>query len=219
MELTTEAEMWLNQTLLENRKSIKEIREELQLKFNVKLPEEKLRQYATENLPEWKERTVEDIEQSVEAEINRAPIDEEFVTEAEKKLDQTKKHRRVLKEIWENYQRIKFDKRQEQNKTRYIDLMSKELDKLQVLEEQERGFLSVLEEVKKSEDEEQIENFRDYVEGYVLPKIVSKAGNGKKAEEQLNLLAEKVSLYKKILEKNNDLIEANKIYLQELYKS
>lgn len=222
LNLTPEAKMFLHQHLIENKLSL----EELVILFKQKFPHvrhsrinvENLRKYALQNISGWEERTVSGLEEIVEEEISKVPISEEFITDETKKIDQIQKHRQILKELWKNYMGLKFSKKQESMKARYLEDISKELLVLQELEESERGILSMLDEVRRAEAEESAIEHRDHLEGWGLPRLVKKCETVQEATRQLSFLQERVVILKHILVKTGDLGEAVKLYLKKLYE-
>ena len=124
----------------------------------------------------------------------------------------------VLKEIYENYMRIKGSDKAESSKQKYLEQLSKELLIIQELEEQERGVQSLLEEVRKAEDSETAEQFRDYLEGYTLQVLCRKAGTPEQAIKQLEILEKNSKILQELLKEQPSLEEAIKTYLSRLYE-
>jgi hypothetical protein len=213
----------LDSSLLEGRLTLTEIIDFFSSSFpyfKEKITEEALREYALKNIPNWKEKAVESLEKQVEKQIAGLEESETFVSDEEKKVDTTRKHRQLLKELWENYRKLKIsgEKRQEANKARYLELMSKELIIIEELEEKEKGLLSMLDEVRKAEEAESADEHRSYVEGYALPLLARKAETPEKAVEQLDILKKNLEAFRKILVKASSGEEAVRLFLEYLYK-
>jgi len=211
--------MFLNDKLLEGKLTLKEIISMFKIKFpylGIKLSEDSLREYAQQSIVGWKERISEGLGEIVEEEIKQIPeAMEDFVGE-EKKIDQIQKHRQLLREYWKNYLRIKFVKRQEVNKAKYLEDISKELVILQNLEEAERGLLSMMSEIREAEERESPDEHRDYIEGWCLQTLAKKCKSKSEAIKQLGLLQEKIYIFNKILDQKG-IEEGIKEYLKILY--
>jgi hypothetical protein len=162
------------------------------------------------------------VESEIEAkvsEITKGIEDLGFLPKSEQeKIGDLKHHRMVLKEIYENYMRIKGSDKAESSKQKYLEQLSKELLIIQGLEETEKGVQSLLEEVWKAEDSETAEQFRDYLEGYTLQVLCRKAGTPEQAIKQLEILEKNSKILQELLKEQPSLEEAIKTYLSTLYE-
>jgi len=161
------------------------------------------------------------VESEIEAKVSEITKDVEdlgFLPKSEQeKIGDLKHHKLVLKEIYENYMRIKGSERAESSKQKYLEQLSKELLIIQGLEEQERGVQSLLEEIRKMEEQETEIQMRNYLEGYCLQTLVRKAKTPENAISQLKELEKNTKILETLLE-THALEDAIKIYLETLYQ-
>ena len=169
--------------------------------------------------PELSSELEPKMEEKVEEVVKEVPPVEEFLPKDEKeKIGDLKHHRMILKEIWENYLKCKGSERAESTKSKYLEQLSKELIIVRELEETEKGMASLMEEVKKAEEEESESQMCDYIEGYCLQILARKSGNSTGAITQLEILKKNLEIFMGLL-KEHELEEALKIYLEKLYGS
>jgi hypothetical protein len=163
-----------------------------------------------------KEQKPAEIEEEILEEVRAADTEkEEFSADEQKKLNQIRAHRKVLKELWENYLKVRHSK-EEVAKGRYLELMSRELEKLGELEQTERSFLSAMDEVRKAEAKLTIVQLFDSLTGWFMPRMVEKAKDNGQALEYLFRLQLFCNDYSKLL-LENPIEQANKILLDKLY--
>ncbi len=223
LDLPPEAEMFLTEKLKEGKLSLREIKTAFNVMYpylNIKLKDKDLKNLA-ENIMggEWKEKPEEELSETVEKEIKKAIIDEEIVSDGEKKIDQTKRHRQVLKEAWENYQRIKWDKNAELAKAKWLDTVSKELVLLETLEEAEKGIQAQMAEIRAKEEEESAEDMLDYIYGYSLQILLMKAKTFEKGKELFKILQEKINIFLGLIEENEkEILEEKKKNIEEIIR-
>lgn len=222
-KLRSEHITWLSQTLLEQIYTLKEIIDLFQVKFSsctIRFTEEELRVFAKENLVGWEETPiVEGLESAIieqTKDINQSP--ELLSPEDLTKLNPITKHRRLLLENWNNYQAlIKESSTNETAKAKYLDSVAKEVDIISNLESKEKNLLTMLDEVKKAEEVETPDQFRDYLEGYCLPKLASKAKELPKIKEQFDILKSKIDLCYKIMTESPNIEEGTRNFLKAIY--
>lgn len=213
-----EQKSWLIEQLIRG-KSLEEVVEGFKFKFRHKGPTlnvELLREFAVEQVPGWMEKT---LEKAVEKEIQKVEEeDEPFITKDEgKKINAIRKHRRILKELWENYKRCKVERRAETSKIRYLETMAKEVIILQELERQERSLMSQLDVVRKAEEKETVEQSLDHLLGWVIPQLLRKAKDTENSQFLLELVEKHITMLKGILKQTETVEQAIRVYLNQLY--
>ncbi len=196
---------WLSQILLENKYTLSEIVQLFQVKFRAsrtKFTVEDLREFAKENLASWTERESPGLAEVIAEQTEGVEESKDLLEpEDQKKINPVSKHRRILLENWKNYQSLlDAESTNETAKNKYLETISKEIDKIAELEAKEKSILSMLEEVKKAEEAETPDQFRDYLEGYCIPKLATKTKDLAKIKEHLAKVKERSELFVKIME-------------------
>jgi len=222
-QLYPEQMAWIEQQLLTQKLTLVEIVQLFYLKFpqnQVSFSTDDLRAYAKEKLSGWQEKTTPGFEEVVKEAVEKEDYTGAFLTEEDKeKINTIKKHRRILKELWENYQNCKADRRAESSKVRYLEQMSRQLIIISDLESVEKSLMSQLAEVRKAQEEETAEQTLDYICGWALCRLVEKAQEPKNAQFLLEVLGKHVEGLSRILDGVEGVEEGVRVYLNQLYGS
>jgi len=155
-------------------------------------------------------------EEILEAVRESEALDAEFSIEEKKKMNLLKSTKTVLKEMWDNYRRIR-NTTDEQAKKGYLVEISKVLVQVRELEAQERDILSSFAEIRKSEAKLTLEQYEDSIKGWFILRASEKAPTKEEAIQFLERLKVYLDQYKLILEKSTDKDDAVRTMLQQLY--
>jgi len=218
--LYPECRSWLEQQLVEQKFNLEEIKQLFDIKFplnKVQFTLDDLRDYAIKHIKGWSE-PAPGLGKAVEEEVSKVEDTREFLTEEDReKVNAIKKHRRLLKEYWQNYRRLKTLGTNVTSQIKCLENISKELVLLQELEGQERTILSLLDEVRKAEEREPPEDHLDYIVGWAVPQLCRKVEKVGDAIFLLKTLNKNVKKLVEILKKEQDLEYSLRVYLNELY--
>ena len=164
-----------------------------------------------------REKLQEELEEDILETIKEdEEASEEFTKSEKQKMNQLKAHKTVLKELWNNYKEIKGSKA-ETPKARYLELMSRELERIGELEQSERSFLSAMDEIRRAELKETIEQKYDSFISWQLPRLVERCKDLDEARRYLWKLQLFINWYEYILLTTPSIEEANKKLLSQLY--
>jgi len=223
--LYPECRSWLEQQLVEQKFNLEEIKQLFDIKFplnKVQFTLDDLRDYAIKHIKGWSE-PAPGLGKAVEEEVSKVEDTREFLTEEDReKVNAIKKHRRLLKEYWQNYRRLKTLGTNVTSQIKCLENISKELVLLQELEGQERTILSLLDEVRKAEEREPPEDHLDYIVGWAVPQLCRKVEKVEDAIFLLKMLKKNVNKFLEILkeekeQEEQDLEYAIRVYLEYLY--
>ena len=212
----------------------KEIKEKLILEFpwlgSQGITTNHIRSYRTKTFPNYKElilqryglkaETKEEFTPEIEAEILEEVKEaeeegEEFTKEEQRKINMLRAHRKLLSELWANYQKVK-NSQFDVAKGRYIQLMAEELGLISQLESSEKSFLSAMDEIRKAEQKMSIESHVDSLKGWFWPRAMEKAKDTSQAQEFLVNFQSYLTYYGKLLSEHS-VADANRILLERLY--
>ncbi len=233
LSLPLEIRMWIDSKIgtdMTHKEILSELLENYPWLGSKGITTRHIRNYRTKVRPEYKELILkrhglkaeepEELTPEDEAEILEEVKEaedegEEFTKEERRKINMLLAHRRLLKELWTNYQKIK-NSREEVAKGRYIQLMAEALEHISQLEASEKSFISALDECRKSELKMSAEKYVDSLEGWFLLRLFEKTKDNKQASEILSGLQNFLSEYAKLLE-TNSVADTNRQVLERLY--
>lgn len=196
-------------------------------KWTSDFPLEELEAYRLTIVPDYKKLLPnnpidEKIEQKVALEVETQVLtamddgEDEFSKDEKKKLNMLKAHKKILSELWTNYNAIKeYD--DEQSKVKYLDSMAKELQVITQFEASERDFLSAMTEVRKAEEKMSIQQHLDAIMSWWIPRMAEK---GKSKQEILDALFKiqlMINHYSYLIMTEVDTEHANRELLENMY--
>jgi hypothetical protein len=131
----------------------------------------------------------DDIEDQIEHLDESGEVIVDFSPDEKQKLNILRSHRRILSELWNNYQLIR-DSGQESNKKNYLVSIANELVEIQKLEASEQDLMSALSEVRKVMETEPPEDVLDRILGWEIKRLVFKSDKPKMVELLSKLIKE-----------------------------
>lgn len=155
-------------------------------------------------------------EEILEAVRESEAADEEFNKEESQKINMLKAHKRILKELYEQYKTVKNSADQNAKKN-FLESMLKCLASIREQEAAEKDILSSFAEIRKSEAKLTLEQYEDSIKGWFILRASEKAPNKEEAIQFLERLKVYLDQYKLILEKSTDKEDAVRTMLQQLY--
>lgn len=175
-----------------------------------------LKKLNLERLEGKRELPQEELEAEILKEVKEAEdASEEFTKDAKQKVNQLKAHRQVLKELWQNYSRIR-DSKEEVSKSRYLEHLSKELVQIGELEISEKSLLAAMDTIRQAELKQSIKQHFDSLISFFIPRMMEKSSSGAEALEYVFRLNLFLNDYSKLL-LNYPVAEANRVLLEKLY--
>jgi hypothetical protein len=231
IELSADIKHWLLlqfQKPIPTNKILKEMKESF--KWTKDFPLAELESYRLSITPDYK-KTLPSIENDiskiqeevkVEAEIYEAVAEsmvdseDDFSKDERKKLNMLKSHRKILKELWNNYNAIRgYD--DEMSKVKYLDSMTKELQVISQFEASERDFLSAMSEIRKAEEKMTLEQNLDSIMSWWIPRMAEKGKSKNEILEGIFKLQLMLNFYSRLIMQEDDTDHANRELLEALY--
>ena len=165
------------------------------------------------------QQTEKEVEDEILQEIREdEKLDEDFSIDEKQKLNLLKSQKTVLKEMWDNYRKIRGGT-DEVGKKGYLVEISKVLSQVKELQELERSFISAMAECRKKEAQMTIGKYYDSITGWFVPRMLEKASTKEQALEYISMVYKYLEDFQKIIIGSDNISEATKELLRFLYAS
>ena len=157
-------------------------------------------------------------EEILEAVRESEEAGEEFSKNETQKINMLKAHKRILKELYEQYKSVK-NSTDEVAKKNYLESMLKCLSSIREQEAAERDILSAFADVRKAEAKLTPEQAFDSLKGWFILRASEKCKSKEETEKYIIDLKVYLDNYLIILQKSSSIEESVKEMLAKLYVS
>ena len=160
------------------------------------------------------------LEADILAEIQKPEIviegDEDFSEDEQRKVNQIRAHRKLLKELYDGYLKLRSTK-EETAKLKYLYQLSAELVIVAGLEASEKSFLSALEEVRKAELKETPDQKFESIISWSIPRLSERCKDLNEASMFMWRTQLFLNEYMKILLESPNAVDANRTLLERIF--